>query len=132
MEGNNETPTIKFSHIYPKIPIDEVTGDPITEARLLQVLLVKKSDLTKEFLEYDTKYYDEEFGNDDGYGFYKVPDGELLMLFFHPEDAGYMLFTTLRGRKRVDKSGKILDKLPYYQGLVGKVFKVIIANSKEM
>lgn len=77
---------IKFAHHYPKL--SAIRGREIitiSQARLLQVLTVDLSDLTAEFLDYDTAV-----------GTYKLPTkGKYLLLIFQ-KPGGVDLFTTLR------------------------------------
>ena len=77
---------IKFAHHYPKL--SAIRGREIitiSQARLLQVLTVDLSDLTAEFLDYDTAA-----------GTYQLPTkGKYLILIFL-KPGGVDLFTTLR------------------------------------
>lgn len=95
---------IKFSHMYSKLP--ENCG----RARLIQIFMVERSEkLSKEFLEYDTKYYD---GFEDQ--FYKLPKGKVLILLFLAVDG--TLFTTIRRWTP--------NKETYYNNCIGMEFKI--------
>lgn len=97
---------IKFSHYYPKLP------ENCDKARLIQIFMVERSEkLSKEFLEYDTKYYDE------GDQFYPLPKGKVLILLFLAVDG--TLFTTIRRWAP--------HKATYYNNSVGQEFKIVIA-----
>lgn len=97
---------IKFSHAYSKL---EAHGKTITAAVLLQVISVTLDQLSKEFIDYDTDN-----------GRYKlVYDTLYLMLIFRKPDGN--IFTTLR-----PQFNQFGNKMPYYQGLVGKELSIII------
>ena len=97
---------IKFSHVYPKLP------ENCDKAMLIQIFMVERSEkLSKEFLEYDTKYYDE------GDKFYPLPKGKVLILLFLAVDG--TLFTTIRRWTP--------NKATYYNNCVGLEFKIQIA-----
>lgn len=79
-------PIIKFSHFYPKLATTlgrEIV--PITQARLLQVLVVDIADLSAEFLDYDTAA-----------GTYQLPTKGKFILLIFLKPGGVDLFTTLR------------------------------------
>ena len=67
-----------------------------------------KEELSKSFTEYDTKYMNSDSLIGDSY--YKLPNGELLVLLFI--DSHRNLFTTIRSRygKNGDKSGYYRSK----------------------
>ena len=105
-------PVIKFSHSYSKL-VDHSHWDriPIKNAKLLQVVPIEISTLSKTFLNYDTdngKY---------ALGF----SGWYLMLIFQKPSGD--LFTTLR--TQFNQRG---DKRPYYDSLVGKEFDIVITQ----
>lgn len=97
-------PRIKFSHNYGKLL--DWDDEPVTKARLLFVNMIDLEELHRCFLDYDTDN-----------GKYKLPKkGAYLMLLFekvmrHTPKQRH-LFTTLRRYT--------LEKLRYYQGLVGQ------------
>jgi hypothetical protein len=96
-------PSIKFSHRYAKLR----AAEPEMKAKLLLVCLVDLSEISPEFLAYDT---------DDG--LYKLPKrGAYMMLIF---EGSRGLFTTLR-------SNWPPHKLDYYQSKIGQTFDLIIA-----
>lgn len=101
------TGIIKFSHNYRKIP-GSVLGYGLFElkpTRLIQVLSVDKSELSKEFIDYDDTYDDP----DGKPAHFPVPEGPLLLLLL---ETGGELWTTLR------RSYPTKEK--YYKDLVGK------------
>lgn len=84
----------------------------VATAKLLQVVPIEISTLTKEFLNYDTDY-----------GKYVLPfHGWYLMLIF--KKPGGDLFTTLR--PQFNRYG---NKKDYYDALVGKDFDVIVEQT---
>jgi len=94
---------IIFSHKYKKL----LTGSNLlpVNVRLLQVFIILKSDLTSNFLEYDTE------------NIFKLPETDkfLLLIFKKP---GANIFTTIRSYNE----GKEL----FYKSKVGEFFKVIL------
>lgn len=60
-----------FSHIYTKMPKKVQEGTEKT-AKLLEVLITSKKDLSKEFIEYDTRTIEGDH--------YKLPEGKLIVL----------------------------------------------------
>jgi hypothetical protein len=117
--GQPKVPVIKFSHKY--IKLMDNRGEAITQATLLQVLPVEISQLSREFINYDTDN-----------GKYVLPfKGFYIMLIFQKQNCD--LFTTLRSMHSYNKwRGKEINKLPYYEGLVGKTFNVLITTEKEV
>jgi hypothetical protein len=99
---------IKFSHKrYTKLAIQ-------TEcARLLQVFIADYSELSKEFIEYDTSYWDEEVK------FYELPKTKLLILLFQDEDNGYLFTTVRRWTPRKEE---------YYRSLQGEILDVVLPS----
>lgn len=99
---------IKFSHYYPKLP------ENCDKATLIQIFMVKQSEkLSKHFVEYDTKYYDDQ----DRY--YKLPNGKVLILLFLAVDG--TLFTTIRRWTP--------NKETYYNNNIGHDFKIVVLDS---
>jgi len=102
--------TIKFSHFFPKLLGEDCK--PITVARLIEVLEVELSDLSAEFIDYDTAH-----------GAYRLPPkGRFLMLIFQKPGCLH-LFTTLRRSTP--------RKLEYYQSQVGERFDVQIQSPEQ-
>jgi hypothetical protein len=101
-------PTIKFSHRYSKMAIQ-------TEcAKLLQVFVIEYSELSKQFIEYDTFYLDN------GIEFYPLPKSKLLVLLFQDGDNDYV-FTTIRRWT--------LKKEEYYKSLMGDILNVEVSGN---
>jgi hypothetical protein len=98
-------PIIKFSYHFPKLIGED--GYPIRAARLIEVLDVEISDLSEEFIQYDT-----------GHGLYRLPPrGAFLMLIF--QKPGFVnLFTTIRRSTP--------EKRDYYRSQVGERFDLQI------
>jgi hypothetical protein len=109
---------IKFSRAFTKLR--EGNG-LVKRARLLQVVPVDISTLSEVFINYDTDN-----------GLYKLPfKGWYLLLIFQKQLSGE-LFTTLRTQFNYQRRrGEEVNKLPYYAGLIGKEFDVMIADGKE-
>ena len=103
-------PKIKFSHTYIKFPKDMDKG----RLTLLQVFKVNYMELSKEFIEYDTRYIDE---NEDDHQFYKLPKTDLLVLLFF-DHFYYTCLTTIRRWT--------FEKQQYYRSMQGKEFEVVI------
>ena len=98
-------PVIKFSHHYCKL------GRPTVEsATLLQVLDVKKSELSKDFLYYDTRIVD---GTN-----YPLKSGAYLLLIFQSVQSD-LVFTTLRPAWPTAKT-------EYYKSKMGEMFDVVL------
>jgi hypothetical protein len=106
---------IKFSHNYYKLPNHPEQRD----FTLIQVMEVNLKDLSKEMLDYDTAYFDEE----NGYQHYKLKPGKYLMLFFQYQNfsGDSLLLTTLRPAWPP-------QKIKYYKSQVGKIFKLEMKN----
>ena len=106
---------IKFSHSYLKFQFI-LWSEPCV---LIQVLRVKKSDLTKEFIDYDTTYIND---GEDKDKFrtkqYPLNSGNYLMLFFKNNNT---IFTTLR-------SDYPEMKYEYYKDKIGQDFFIEISN----
>jgi len=112
MKTPNEyiTPKIKFSHRYTKLAIQ-------TEcATLIQVFIIDSSELTKEFIEYDT-FYGVKEGKPQ---FYELPKGKLLVLLFQENDNDY-LFTTIRRWTP--------QKEKYYKSMQGNIFEIVLTST---
>lgn len=72
-EGEPKTPIIPFSHYYFKMPVFV----PESKTFLVGVRKTKFKDLLKEFVEYDTAYYEEG----EGLKHYPLPEDDVLVLF---------------------------------------------------
>ena len=98
-------PKIHFTHCYPKLVGPD--GAPVIKAKLLEVLRVELSELSTEFLNYDTNN-----------GQFSLPmDGYYLMLIFRKSARDAVsadIFTTLRSAKP--------GKYEYYHELIGAMF----------
>jgi hypothetical protein len=102
---------IKFSHDYFKFGgLQHATA---IEHKLLHVFVEDTKNFGKEFINYDTSYFDEKEGSKK---FYELPKGKVLVLFFF---AGFDdVFTTIR-RWTPEKEN-------YYKCKIGQEFKVVI------
>jgi hypothetical protein len=110
---------IRFSRPYSKLVFPSPEYRFCKIAKLLDVLLVELSDLSAEFLAYDT---DE--------GMYPLPKkGKYLMLIFQNKTVYFLkpneifrpeqhIFTTIRRETP--------EKLQYYRKNIGELFNVII------
>lgn len=96
---------IKFAHNYSKLAIQTDC------AKLIQVFVCDYKDLSKDFIEYDTWYW--EHGKT---GFYKLPKTKLLILLFTDDEREGYLFTTVRKWTK--------EKEKYYRSMQGKYFGV--------
>jgi len=97
--------TIKFSAKYEKMPKEH-----LDDTRLLAVLKVERSQLSAEFLEWDTKYADKP-------GHFSLPKGkEFLILLLLTEGR---LWTTIR-------SAWPPEKEEYYRSHVGELVDIKI------
>lgn len=108
--------TIKFSHEYKKIPRSEEPRDTF----LLEVLTVDKKDLGKDFIEYDTTYY-ERMGDELIKKNYPLPKGKVLVLLLNsPYAFQAHLWTTVRRHTP--------EKEAYYRGLRGQKVHIDIED----
>ena len=96
--------TIKFSHRYRKLDYIEEDHQVV----LLQVLKVSLSELSKEFIEYDTRISENNY--------FKLESKDNLLLIFR--DSKYKIFTTIR---RVTP-----EKEKYYKSKIGEKFEIKI------
>jgi hypothetical protein len=108
--------TIKFSEEYEKMKDNRYNDIPIM-ADLLEVFKMKSEDLNKEFIEYDTIYFNKK---ENKWNYYKLPTGEVIILLlkthFLDED---MIWTTIR---RFTPS-----KFEYYKKARGETFVIKIS-----
>lgn len=95
--------SIKFSYPFPKLYGED--GNIINRARLLEVVEVELSNLSAEFLRYDTAQ-----------GMYILPakGSYLLLIFLKP--GNIHTFTTLRRSTP--------EKLKYYRSQIGEIVKI--------
>jgi hypothetical protein len=102
---------IKFSHDYFKFAgLQHATA---IEHKLLHVFVENTSNFGKDFIDYDTTFYNDATQEK---GKYELPKGKVLVLFFF---AGYDdVFTTVRRWTP--------EKEKYYKNAVGQMFKVVI------
>jgi hypothetical protein len=106
--------TIKFSHRYTKMPRD------FRLSKLLAVLPVKLEELGLDFILYDTSYLD--MGNEKQY---PLPSkGDYMILLLQANRGGGALWTTIRSQK--GRNG--IDKMSYYQSLVGNILECVIVE----
>ena len=105
--------TIKFSAEYEKMPSD------ISQTTLLAVLKVKRSQLSPQFLEWDTKFRNLS-GN---YPLSSAPEVLVLMLLSAPEPTVPLeqprLWTTIRAAWPPEKEG-------FYRSHVGELVNIEI------
>lgn len=98
---------IKFSHNYLKMPIQ-------TEcAKLLQIFIVDKNELSRTFIKYDTQYMENGCPKE-----YPLPNGKLIVLLFDDEDNN-CIFTTIRRWTQ--------QKEEYYRSLIDKYLDVEVS-----
>jgi hypothetical protein len=103
-----KVPEIRFSHDYFKLM---GAGE---KAILLQMWLVERDRLNKNFVAYDTCYEDKK-GN---LQYYELPKGQLLCLLFFSNTGE--LFTTMRPYN--------MGKEMYYKEKIGKWFKIVVGK----
>lgn len=99
---------IRFSHRYKKMP------KFFEDTKLMQVLIVDRKELTKEFEEYDTAY--EEGYMDKVTKYYELPKwGKLIILVLK---TGNELWTTMRFWTP--------QKEEYYKSHVGEEVEIVL------
>jgi len=105
--------SIKFSHdSYNKFVSQEAIPQ---EAKLLQVFVVFKDELSESFVRYDTLFWNEKEKEE----FYDLPKGKLLVLFLESIHAsGSTCWTTIRRWTP--------EKERYYKSMQGQKFKIEI------
>jgi len=111
--------SIKFSHdSYNKLRSQEAIPQ---EAKLLQVFVVDRKELSESFLRYDTLYWEETHGGDVQEQFYALPKGKLLVLLLESvHQSGCSCWTTIRRWTP--------EKETYYKSMQGQKFKVEIVK----
>ena len=126
--------TIRFSHIYHKMPFSDWVPNPDIKlkATLLEVFECNKDELSPEFIEYDTSYYEEQRDHVDimeggkvrySKHNYPLPTGKLLILLLQTvNESGAHLWTTVR---RSTPEKKI-----YYRSMRGKQFECVVEAEK--
>ena len=100
---------IKFSHFYNKMPFNSI-GLGRT-ARLLEVFVITKKELSPEFVTYDTSIKDSQ-------DYYSLPNGKLLILLLMSNN---QLWTTIRSYNP--------QKHEYYKNLRGQDVEIIVEKS---
>jgi hypothetical protein len=105
--------SIKFSHRYFKMPPAHMKT-----ARLLQVLIADKKELSPEFVEYDTAYKEIECNPEEETKHYPLPDGKLIILLLQ---TGWV-WTTIRRWTPAKES--------YYRSLQGQELKIEMIEDK--
>jgi hypothetical protein len=105
--------SIKFSHdSYNKFRSQE--GIP-QEAKLLQVFVVDRKDLSESFVEYDTLFWNEK----EQVEYFDLPRGKLIVLLLESIHAsGCTCWTTIRRWTP--------EKERYYKSMQGQRFKIEI------
>ena len=97
---------IKFSHEYHKMPLN------YTPSRLIQTLLIDRSEMSDQFVAYDTLNLNDEM--------YKLPKGKLIVLLLLTTDR--CLWTTIR---RYTQS-----KWDYYHSQIGVLFDIVVGDEQ--
>ncbi len=107
------THKIKFSHRYMKMPDLEKT---ITF--LLEVVTIDQKELSSDFVDYDTSYF-EGMGRELIKRNFSLPKGKVLILILNsPYSFKANLWTTIRRYTP--------EKERYYKGLRGQEVKIVI------
>ena len=112
---------IKFSHNYFKIPYEEWIPNTRLTAKILEVLISEKKELSKDFIDYDIGFLECISKEEQKYrkGYYPLPDGKLLiLLLLTTNSSGAHLWTTIRRWTP--------EKEEYYKSLRGKVVLIEI------
>ncbi len=105
--------TIKFSHHYLKM--NRVSG--FEKSKLLAVFRINLKDLSKDFRNYDTSFYNSDAILEQ----YPLPEsGDYLVLLLLSERGD--LWTTIRSEK--------FGKFQYYNDQIGKTFDCIIKEEE--
>ncbi|WP_125178638.1 hypothetical protein [Leptospira harrisiae] len=104
---------INFQNYYLKLGYDiskPSQNDTISRfALLIQVIRINKNDLSKSFIEYDTRFIG---------GTFQIPDNEELLLLIFREQFFYKIFTTLRSYTKRKES--------FYRKRVGQPFEILV------
>lgn len=104
---------INFQNYYLKLGYDITKpskNDTISRfALLIQVIRINKNDLSKSFIEYDTRFMG---------GTFQIPDNEELLLLIFREQFFYKIFTTLRSYTKRKES--------FYRKRVGQPFEILV------
>lgn len=101
---------IKFSHNYLKLNAIDIKN----KVRLVKLSLIMKEEQPKDFLNYDTGYYDDKGRK----CYYNLKPGQHILLFF--VDSKGTLFTTIRPFN--------LNKYSYYVKNKGCLFMVEVSK----
>lgn len=106
-------PSIKFSHEYDKMRIGACIP---AQARILQIIKTRLSDLVPPFIIYDTTYQTPK-----GPDHYPLPNADLIIIFLQSEYMGQEhLWTTIRRYTPA--------KFSYYWALIGKQVDIEITG----
>jgi hypothetical protein len=98
---------IKFSNLYLKMPRD------FQLSKLLEVVPIKLEEMSEEFREYDTLFFERE----GEVGYYSLPTkGEYMILLLQAGSGRGQLWTTIRSRW----GGNGNDKYEYYKSKIGE------------
>lgn len=100
---------IKFSHQYKKF--EDIITQSVRRVKLLQVIKVNYSDLSRDFIDYDISHKT---------GFYPLPKTDLILLLFLGITNKH-LFPTLRRYTP--------QKFDYYRKAEGRIFEVKVLKT---
>lgn len=115
METTTKLKEIRFTHDYIKFGHYQL---PV-ECTLVQVLKVKREELSDIFVTYDTEYF---YGrHNEVLGKYQLPEGDLIILMLKPVSSSYLM-TTVRSYTP--------DKFEYYKGLEGQNVRLVKSQRK--
>jgi hypothetical protein len=110
---------IKFSHKYDKMVNNYYNLIPKT-AFLMEVFIVSSNELYKDFIEYDTMYFN---GEKCRFEYYELPKGKVLILFLKSSISNEtMIWTTIRRFTE--------QKYKYYNKARGEEFEIVIEAEK--
>ncbi|MCZ7361924.1 MAG: hypothetical protein O8C58_01060 [Candidatus Methanoperedens sp.] len=109
--------TIKFSHLYEKMPMGYFTMDEM-HTTLIQTLVAYSGELTSEFIDYDTLIAEGE-----GDQHYELPKGKVIILFLlttNNRNGIPELWTTIRRYTP--------EKWQYYRTIVGQeiIIRIVV------
>jgi len=120
---------IKFSHNYDKMPFHK---EDSFEATLLDVFLAETSELSKQFIEYDTQYSEKDYvgvqSDLSGNTFiptktksYPLPNGKVLVLLLWSwGEISKHVWTTIRRWTP--------EKEAYYRSIRGQTVEIVIES----
>lgn len=104
--------TIKFSHLYFKMPESFFFKDRETKSFLIGISVCDISQLPKEFIDWDTAY---DSGNNVSH--YELPQGKVIVLVIFTEQE---CWTTIRSWNP--------NKEAFYRNLIGKEVKIEVGT----